>query len=248
VDHGPHRNGSTPRLTKSIDEALARLRAKAPQAAQQEREVEERRRNGLVWTLAAQLGRRYTPDRACLDRYEVYHPAQREVLNRVRGLMGQWPKRLEDGDGLVFYGTVGTGKDHLMAALLYHAAGAHGFSCAWINGLELYARFRDAIARAGKETEKAILARLVAPQILAIADPLPPSGGPTSWNLQQLYRLVDRRYSARRPTWVSLNVDSVEDADRMLTEPIFDRLRESAEIFPCFWPSYRERAGTRVVS
>jgi hypothetical protein len=76
---------------------------------------------------------------------------------------------------------------------------------------------------------------------LAISDPIPPVGEPTAWNLGQLYRLLDRRYRDLKQTWVTLNALSIEDADAKLSAPMFDRLREDAELFACFWPSFRER-------
>jgi hypothetical protein len=44
-----------------------------------------------------------------------------------------------------------------------------------------------------------------------------------------------------KSTWVSLNANSPEEADAMLSAAVFDRLREGAELFGCFWPSFRER-------
>ena len=36
------------------------------------------------------------------------------------------PSIVARGAGLIFYGPVGTGKDHLLAVMLYQAAGKHG--------------------------------------------------------------------------------------------------------------------------
>jgi DNA replication protein DnaC len=222
-----------------VEEARAREPALGEALAEAERHAAER----AVADLAARLGRRYAPDRATLEGFEVYHRDQRPVLGRLREIRAELPGWLEGGRGLVFYGTVGTGKDHLLAAMLYAAARA-GLSCRWENGQDLHARFRDQVKADGREED--VLAPLVAPQVLAVSDPTPPAGQLTPWNQLQLYRLFDRRYRALRSTWVTLNASSVSDADAQLSEPVFDRLRHGAELLPCFWPSYRERGRTQA--
>lgn len=199
---------------------------------------EGRRRARRVAQVAQDLRPRYAPERASLEAFAVYHQAQRPVLDRLRGLAAELPALAADGRGLIFYGLVGTGKDHLLAAMLY-AAAAQGVECRWRNGQEVYGQFRDRMDTGQREEE--LLEQLAAPQVLAISDPVPPVGQPSAWNVAQLYRLLDRRYRDLKSTWVSLNAASAEDADRKLSAPVFDRLREGAEMFACFWPSWRER-------
>jgi hypothetical protein len=57
-----------------------------------------------------------------------------------------------------------------------------------------------------------------------------------------LYRVLDRRYREVKPTWVTINAEDADDAKAKLGAPIFDRLKDNAELVPCFWPSFRERA------
>ena len=140
--------------------------------------------------------------------------------------------------GLVLLGTVGTGKDHLLAALLY-AAARSGHSARWVNGQEVFGQFRDRIDT-GKADEQHFR-ELCAPAVLGISDPIPPVGQAGAWDLGNLYRLLDRRYRAMKATWVTINAQSADDADAKLSEPVFDRLRDGAEIVTCCWPSYRER-------
>jgi DNA replication protein DnaC len=213
------------------------------EAAKREAERAAKQSSLMVERLVAQVGARYSPDRVCLDNYEVYDPRQRAVLTRARECAAGIAGIIADGRGLIFHGAVGTGKDHLMIALLYEAARS-GASCRWVNAQEVFGAFRDRMDMGQREDE--LLAQLVQPQVLAISDPIPPVGGPTSFNIMQLYRLLDRRYRALKSTWVSLNAMSVEDADEKLSEPVFDRIRESAELFHCYWPSYRERAKKRA--
>ncbi len=195
--------------------------------------------DAAIRQLAGELGPRYSPTSATLDRFNVYHPAQKPILERLRALATRLPEVVAEGRGIILYGAVGTGKDHLLAALLYLAAGA-GVGCRWLNGQEAYGTMRDRMDKGLEEEE--FFRGLCSPQVLAISDPVPPVGTPSAWNISQLYRLFDRRYRLLRPTWVSLNAKTPEDVEHHLSAPLWDRLRHGAELFPCFWPSYRQAA------
>lgn len=190
-----------------------------------------------IGRLAQQLGERYSPRRCSLDTYEVYDAKQKPVVARLKAL--DLSALVESGCGVMLYGSIGTGKDHLLAAMLYSAAAAGVDPIAWTNGQEVFGAFRDGID-SGK-AESTLLAELSAPSLLAISDPIPPRGQPSAWNVQQLYRLLDRRNRSMKSTWVTLNAMSPEDAEAKLSGPVFDRLAEGAVKLPCFWQSHRER-------
>ena len=218
----------------------------SPERAEQLRKEEEtrqaRERDNLLRNVAGKIGKRYHPARASLDTFRVYHKAQQPVIDKLRAFIADPKATVEAGRGLVIYGTVGTGKDHLLAAVLYAAARA-GFVCSWINGQEIFGRFRDAMDSG--ESERGLLAEFVAPTVLGVSDPIPPvvdPNKPTAWRTELLYRVLDARYRECKPTWVSLNAMSPDDADAKLSAPVFDRLRDGAELVPCFWPSYREQS------
>lgn len=232
-------SASVSELSDPLAGVVARIRAAAQNAPAYVDPTAERERRQAVHALAADLGARYGPDRATLDRFTFYHAAQRPVLARLRTIADRIGAFVGDGRGLVLYGMVGTGKDHLLAALLYAAADA-GVACRWVNGQEVFGQFRDRMDTGRADEEH--FRELCRPQVLAISDPTPPVGGAKEWDLGNFYRLVDRRYRAMRPTWLTVNATSLEDADTKLSEPIFDRLRDGAEMLGCFWPSHRERA------
>jgi putative replication protein len=203
-------------------------------------ESAERRKAGeaLVSFLAAKRGPRYHPDRCDLTTFAVYDPKQRDLLARAKALAARVAEAVAAGEGVVFYGPPGTGKDHLLAALLY-AAARSGSSVSWVNGQEIFGGFRDRIDTG--EQDEGHFRALCAPAVLGISDPIPPAGQPSAWDLGNLYRILDRRYCEMKPTWVSLNALTLDDADAKLSAPVFDRLRHDATLFPCFWQSYRER-------
>ena len=51
--------------------------------------------------------------------------------------------------------------------------------------------------------------------------------------------VLDGRYRFMRPTWLSMNIASREEAAAKLGAPTIDRLAEGAVACFCNWPSYR---------
>ncbi len=190
-----------------------------------------------VAALGRDLGERYGPLRCSFDTYQVYDGRQTHAIRAIAGWVTELHTRVAGGRGLVLYGSVGTGKDHLLAATLYQAA-VH-FPTRWANAQELYAGARDRMDTAKSEAEW--LRTWTDPIVLGLSDPVPPAGELSAWRLELLYRLVDRRYRRMRPTWATVNVKDAADADKRLTSPVWDRLQDGALLIPCFWPSWRER-------
>jgi DNA replication protein DnaC len=193
---------------------------------------------GWVAALAQQLGERYTPARAALEALKVYDPKgeQARALDRVRGFIADMEAVLHETRGLVLYGPSGVGKDHLLSAALYHVANA-GIPVGWVSGEDVFLRIRDSMDTG--EREEKIIQHWLQPTVLGISDPVSPRGELKDWDARILARLIDRRYRALRPTWMSMNASNENDAREKLTAMIWDRLQDGAEIIPCFWQSYR---------
>lgn len=191
-----------------------------------EEEMERKRLVAVaLGEIVKQLGKRYSPALANLQAYRIYHANQTPVIEALR--TANVADMVKDGRGIVLLGSVGTGKDHLLAAMR------------WLSGPEFYGDLRDRMDTGDSEDQR--FHELKRPKVLAISDPIPPVGGPTAWNVSQLYRLLDRRYRDLRSTWMTLNATSERDADELLSAPIWDRLRENALVLKCFWPSYRQQ-------
>lgn len=188
--------------------------------------------------LAVKMGRRYRRERATLENFTVSYRNQGEAKSTV----AKFVESARFDLGVLLYGSVGTGKDHLLAAMLYAAADA-GLSASWVNGQEIYSRFRDAMD--SKVSEHSLMLEFSKPDVLGISDPIPPvvdPSKPNAWRTELLFRVLESRYRDCKSTWVTLNAQSPEDAERKLSEPVFDRLKHGAIMIPCFWPSYREAA------
>jgi len=201
--------------------------------------LDETGRAENVVRLGHRLGRRYA--RCTFANYEVTdEQKQRPIVNRLREFAARMPDLLRGGGGLMLFGNPGTGKDHLVAALLKVAIVKHGLSAAWYDGGELFDLLYFALREESPAELKALIRLLREPHILAISDPQPPRGELSDSQVRRLRDVIDKRYRAGLSTWITTNIDQRADAEALLTGPMMDRLRESAGKIYCDWPSYRE--------
>lgn len=173
-----------------------------------------------------------------MKKAQDHYGKQKAAIMRLHEFAADIRATTEDGGGVVLLGPIGTGKDHLLVALARTAIFQHGYEVRWQSGMELYADFRDAINTG--EPEREVIKRSTKPDILILSDPQPPRGDLSDYQVSTLFRIIDARYSQRRPTWVSLNVIDGAEAGRRIGEATVDRLRDGAVTIPCDWPSYRK--------
>jgi DNA replication protein DnaC len=219
---------------------LTRLRARVGDDAKRAEEQALRDINEHLGRLQADLGPHYRYERTLLKSYELYDAAQESVIRDVAHFLRELPARIEAMSGLIFYGPSRTGKDHLLAAMLYHAVRC-GYSARWFYCQEFYSAFRDGM-RFGAG-EQALINLWTRPQVLGISDPLPINNDPSSWNLQQLTRLIETRYRQEKPTWMTVNAVTEKELRDRLTDPLFNRLTDpdGSLVLGCFWQPYHRR-------
>lgn len=237
----------SPQTTEHSEPPPAKLTPQELEAAKQRRQEQfdsdmlasaQRERAGQWNELVCKIGERYRDCR--IDALDIYDERQRPVIDAVNGYGRNIADRVSSGESLVLFGTPGTGKDHILAALMRHAILNHGLTVEWKNGMDLYGDFRDAID--SKETrESRLIKNLVAPDILCLSDPIPPFGELKEYQASTLFRIVDGRYRQRKPTWMTLNVASGNEFASKVSEAIVDRLRHGATTLHCDWPSYRRQ-------
>ncbi len=158
---------------------------------------------------------------------------QQEVIDDLRAYRSTLP---ETNQNIVFFGPPGTGKDHLMAAMLREAA-MGGMNVWWVNGVVLFADIRDAID--SKVTESLMLKKYTSPNILAISDPAPDWRSLTPFQTEFLFKMVDERYRHNRPTWVTTNIADDAEGYKKMSEQVMGRLYHDALTLKCVWPTYR---------
>lgn len=198
------------------------------------------RRQGMFASFAEKVGSRYSGCR--LKNFVCENERQQAAVDACREYADTIVERLADANGLVLYGPVGTGKDHLAFGVCGAAIINHGRSAGWLSGQDWFGEIRDQMGEDANTSERLLIARLVSPEILVISDPLPPIGSLSQHQSTMLYRLVDARYHAGRLTIVTANVKDDAEADSRLGAPTWDRICDKAWKVHCNWPSFRKPA------
>jgi DNA replication protein DnaC len=150
-------------------------------------------------------------------------PNTRHQVAEVRGFCEQIDARLDAGDGLWLQGTTGTGKTTL-AMLVSRAALDAGRTAAIYSLPQLLARIRRTFdGEAGQDSYSTFFNRLVSVDLLHLDDL--GAENRTEWVLEQLYAIIDRRYSDQRSVVVTTNLEEPELYEQ-LGERIVSRLTE----------------------
>jgi len=187
--------------------------------------------------LAKQIGSRYAD--CTLEGFECGLPKQREAVASLQRFIDAMPGNIQAGAGVFLYGPVGTGKDHLLSALM-RAATQRGAYVRWLNGLDLFGAIRDLMSSRGDEAN--FIEQYTTVGVLAISDPFSGRSELTPHQIDMLSRIIDGRYRTNRATWITANLTDRKDAEKRLGIPITDRLGHGSLSVHCNWPSYR-RAG-----
>ncbi len=193
-------------------------------------------RDRFLHDLINQRGSRYRG--AKFSTYEISCDAQQAAVDRLHAYLTDFDRHSDEGSGLILFGPPGTGKDHLLMVAMGCAVMRHGASVVWRNGLDIYGAVRNAFSVG--DSEESIIAELSRPEVLAISDPLPPTGALTEFQQQTLLRVLDARYSNCRPTWVTVNVANSREMEQRLGSATTDRLRHGATAIHCNWESFRK--------
>lgn len=220
---------------------LARIAAASPRDGEAERiEMEERaaKITSTIKGLIASAGERFRG--YTLQSWAAKVTNQRAVKQAVIEWLDTFEERKANREGLVLYGPVGTGKDHLAFGAVAAAVMRHGCTAAFRNGRDLMAEARDRIG--AEKSERQLVESLSFQDVLILSDPLPVKGELTDYQADTLYRLVDNRAADGKLTVCTLNVADDAEADKRLGAATWDRLCDRAWKLACFWESHRKPA------
>lgn len=229
------------KLKISIPTAISPEREQ--ELARRESVAKESERRGRVahyqQLLTRSRGVRYAE--CTLGNFDLYGPhsqqeMQQVVVDSVREYCRNMATNAADGYGVFLFGPCGTGKDHLATFVARVFIQTTTDPVRWVCGAELFQNLRDSFD--GKKSEGEVLRPYVTAPMLWISDPLPVKGELSQFEASALYRLIEARYSNRRPTVMTANLGPSE-ADRQFGPAMARRLRETTLQLYCNWPSYR---------
>jgi len=181
------------------------------------------------------VGERYTPCR--FETFRCTGKAMRDVLEACEAIAANVAEELDAGRSVVLAGPVGTGKDHLMAAMLREVVRA-GRTCERINGTDLAGQCRDLIG--GHATESEFLQRWATVDLLALSDPEGNREKATEYYADWLYRIVDYRYRLKKSIWITINASAEKEIAERVGERTWDRIRHNATIIRTNWQTHRK--------
>ena len=122
-----------------------------------------------------------------------------------------------DGQGIMFIGSVGTGKTHLAAAITNYIISEFAIPVRFITAVELFGMLRDF------ENNKNAIDEFKNIPLLAIDDL--GKEKVTEWNREKLFEIVNHRYENYLPIVITTN-GSPRELEQILGEAVFSRLCE----------------------
>ncbi|MCB9522735.1 MAG: ATP-binding protein [Myxococcales bacterium] len=189
-----------------------------------------------------QFNRATLPARYAEATLANFQPGRDKGLRNARHKASTFALEFVTGArGLLYHGPCGTGKTHLMVAILRHLAVKRGVGVRFIEFMHLLA---DLKARFGDPNRVGDpLADLVYVPVLAV-DELGKGRG-TDWELGVLDELISKRYNAGRTTLFTTNFSPslTEGRDSLrerVGERIYSRLVEMCEFEPMQGRDYRK--------
>jgi DNA replication protein DnaC len=202
------------------------------------RRIERARVSGLRGTLPKRY-RGVSFDRPPVsDMAHDPNPNTRATVRHVQDFCQSIDERLDSGDGAWLMGDVGTGKTSL-AMVVSKTAMEAGRTVAVYSMPGLLARIRRTYdTDSGEEGYLSFFDRLTSVDLLHIDD----LGAEkrTDWVLEQLYAIVDRRYSEERSMVVTTNLSDVDLAEQIGKRTVSRLIEMCGDPLPLYGADKRE--------
>ncbi|HET7788976.1 MAG TPA: ATP-binding protein [Myxococcales bacterium] len=186
-----------------------------------------------------------------LSAYRAYSPAQQRALLRARRFVDEFVPGAAGQRALLFCGPPGTGKTHLLAAMLRELAARKGVRGRYEEFFLLLSDIRDGFSRGLSSREWLEPLRQV--DVLAI-DEIGKGGKNREFEQGVLDEIISVRYNAGRPTLLATNYprpgttgwefradgQAAENLEQRVGPRIFSRLHEMCDLIDVTGPDQRE--------
>lgn len=201
--------------------------------------IPQKQRAALARLEAAEVPPRY--HHCGFPNFEHGMPGQRDAWNILRDYAFAAADVIATGRCLMLVGSTGCGKTHLAVAVLRHFVEKGATAC-YTTLADLLIRVRASYGHAAAETETQALNHFTSPDLLVVDE----IGADTdsAHAIAKLILVLNTRYGDLKPCILISNLGK-EQIRTLLTEPIYDRMREAGGRIVTFaWGSYRGKRPT----
>lgn len=233
-------------LLADFRESEERARGCKEREAQQRAESLLRKRNSVWYNYIKDRGKRYENCKA--SNFVADNDKQRKAIEQLKAYASEMKENLAAGKNVVLFGPSGTGKDHLVTALVGAAIGTindERCSLCYSDGPSLFAAVRAEIGDDSLHSRDSIVYQFQMCWLVVLSDLVPPAAKLTDFQSDVVYRIVEHRYSSMLPMFLTINVRNRAELDAALGVAVSDRIIDDALTISCDWPSYRK--STRIV-
>ena len=165
------------------------------------------------------------------DNYNTELDSQKKAVETAKWFLDN----MDNSTGLILIGNPGTGKNHLVTALINEAIKNHNKTALFTETLKIIRAIKESWRKDG-EAESQVIKSFVIPDILAIDEIGVQFGSETE--RMYLTEIINDRYNNKRPTILMGNV-KVSDLGEIIGERPLDRFREGGKVIKLDGESYR---------
>ena len=221
------------KIDSVVAERLASLPGELPTDAEIRAEEEKREQAARAAKCLGVLRRDLGRFAECrVNNYHVEFQPQAAVVARLVEVAAQ----IQDGEipQLCWHGTVGTGKDHLASAMLSLCAKL-GHSARWVEARTFCQQMAGAYQN--DSSQEKVIREWASPRVLCLSDAIALDAKAN--HKEYVAQLIRARYNAGKATWLTINVRSLDQAEKALGEDVWSRLAENQIALACHWNDYR---------
>jgi DNA replication protein DnaC len=155
---------------------------------------------------AARIPRRY--DHCTLESFEIHDPSQGQALAAARAWLELWPAT---DSGLLFVGGPGTGKTHLVVALVRELMLAKGAHVLFYEQRELLKALQGTFDAGSTQRESEVLGPVQAAEVLVLDDL--GAGRTTGWARDVMHDVIAHRYNEQRLLLITSNLPTGDETE-----------------------------------
>lgn len=223
--------------------------SKAERARQQEKELQaiiregqEQARQAKIERMVEGCGMKKRFMNRTFANFDAMKRDQMTAYTTAKNYARDFTQLKEEGSGLYFYGSNGTGKTHLAAAIALELM-PKGVGVIFRTFAGLLSDIKDTFNTDRLESD--VIKAYTDADLLIIDDLAKESL--SDWNVSQLFTIVNNRYEDCKPMIITANY-SIDELCNALTpkgynddkaRAIVSRLRETCEPVPMIWKDYR---------